>query len=215
MIYVNYGCGLCAPEGWRNYDGSPRLFLENAPIISQILGLWQDRLFPKNVKYGDIVKGLPLTPSIADAVYSSHVLEHLSRQDIEYALINTYRLLRPGGVFRLIVPDIEWRATRYLREREKNPTEAADKFIESCNIGTRRSARGLVGKLRAAYGHSGHNWMYDFGSLSALLKKTGFVNIRRCSMGDAGDPMFDAVEAKDRFFEMGYQELAIQSRRPE
>ena len=214
MIYVNYGCGLCAPTNWSNYDGSPRLWLECTPIFSQIIGLWQGRLFPANVRYGDIVRGLPLEPSSADAVYASHVLEHLSRHDVESALTNTYKLLRSGGIFRLVVPDIEWRAVRYLRDRGEGSCSAADAFIESCNIGLKHMPKGFLGRLRATYGHTGHRWMYDCHSMSTLLIQAGFVDVRRCTMGDSGDAMFDAVEAKDRFFEMGEHELALQARKP-
>lgn len=214
MIYVNYGCGLCAPTNWSNYDGSPRLWLECTPIFSQIIGLWQGRLFPANVRYGDIVRGLPLEPSSADAVYASHVLEHLSRHDVESALTNTCKLLRSGGIFRLVVPDIEWRAVRYLRDRVESIGPAADTFIDSCNIGVKHMPKGFLGRLRATYGHTGHRWMYDCHSMSTLLIQAGFVDVRRCTMGDSGDAMFDAVEAKDRFFEMGEPELALQARKP-
>ena len=214
MIYVNYGCGLCAPTNWSNYDGSPRLWLECTPIFAQIVGLWQGRLFPANVRYGDIVRGLPLEPSSVDAVYASHVLEHLARRDVECALTNTYKLLRSGGIFRLVVPDIEWRAVRYLRDRGEGSYSAADAFIESCNIGLKHMPKGFLGRLRATYGHTGHRWMYDCHSMSTLLIQAGFVDVRRCTMGDSGDAMFDAVEAKDRFFEMGEHELALQARKP-
>lgn len=214
MIYVNYGCGLCAPTNWSNYDGSPRLWLECTPIFAQIVGLWQGRLFPANVRYGDIVRGLPLEPSSVDAVYASHVLEHLARRDVESALTNTYKLLRSGGIFRLVVPDIEWRAVRYVRDRGEGTCSAADAFIESCNIGSKHMPKGFLGRLRATYGHTGHRWMYDFRSMSTLLSQAGFVDVRRCTMGDSGDAMFDAVEAKDRFFEMGELELALQARKP-
>ena len=53
--------------------------------------------------------------------------------------------------------------------------------------------------------------MYDFASLKALLEHAGFTGVRRCSLGDCTDPMFTLVEDKDRFFDSGERELAIEA----
>lgn len=215
LCHINFGCGLCAPQGWLNSDSSPRLFLERFPLIGTAFTALGGRLFPINVAYGDIVSGLPLQDGSADAIYASHVLEHLCRADVERALANTYRLLRSGGVFRLIVPDLAWRAERYLSSRALGDSAAAaDTFIASCNIGEATRPRGLVGKLRAALGNSGHRWMYDLELMTSLLGNAGFIEVRRCTMGDSGDSKFDSVESSERFFDSGEPELAIQVRKP-
>src|SRR5690242_17561521 len=100
---MQYGCGLCAPAGWRNFDASPRLRLEAMPVIGALSGR-SAVIFPKNVEYGNIVKGLPLAKGSCAAVYCSHVLEHLALNDLRTALRETYRVLAPGGLFRLVVP---------------------------------------------------------------------------------------------------------------
>jgi SAM-dependent methyltransferase len=109
-MYVQYGAGLCAPSRWVNFDSSPRLWVERFPVIGRFAG----RLFPLNVRFGNIVSGLPIPVGAADGVYASHVLEHLSRADFETAIRNTFQMLKPGGIFRLIVPDLEIRAAMYL-----------------------------------------------------------------------------------------------------
>lgn len=55
--------------------------------------------------YGDIVRGLPIEEKCAQGIYCSHVLEHIDRKSFEIALQNTLTLLKPGGTFRLVVPD--------------------------------------------------------------------------------------------------------------
>ena len=215
MRHINFGCGLCAPQEWLNFDSSPRLFIERLPVIDTALSALGVQLFPGNVNYGDIVSGLPLKDESADAVYASHVLEHLCRADVERALANTFRLLRSGGVFRLIVPDLAWRAEKYVSSRTLgDSTAAADTFIASCNIGVATRPQGLVGKLRAALGNSGHRWMYDLELMTTLLASAGFVEVRRCTMGDSGDSKFDSVEVSERFFDSGEPELAIQALKP-
>jgi predicted SAM-dependent methyltransferase len=214
-LYVHYGCGLSAPAEWLNFDTSPRLRLERLPAIGAAAGIAGKRLFPRNVRYGDIVAGLPVAPDSADAVYASHVLEHLARNDVEAAIANTFRVLKPGGVFRLIVPDLRWRAARYLHGAESGEEAAADIFIDATGMGMEERRRGVVGLLRAAFGNADHRWLYDEPLLAGLLTKAGFVGIRRCSIGDGGDPMFDHVEDKGRFYDHGEAELALEARKPQ
>lgn len=212
--YVQYGCGLAAPEGWLNFDSSPRLRFERMPGVGLLAGTLGKRLFPQNVIFGEIVGGLPIQDATVDGVYASHVLEHLGRKDAERALANTFRMLKPGGVFRMIVPDLHWRAVRYVRDRERGEVAAADDFIGRTGLGENERPRGTFGMLRYALGNSGHRWLYDAELMSALLAEAGFVNIRRCTFGDSGDPMFDRVEDKGRFFDAGEAELALEGRKP-
>jgi SAM-dependent methyltransferase len=213
-IYVQYGCGLTAPNSWVNFDSSPRLMFERLPGVGQLADALGTRLFPANIRFGDIVRGLPVLDDSADAVYASHVLEHLAREDLPVALANTFRILKPGGIFRLIVPDLAWRAELYLRERQAGEATAADHFIGRCHIGEARRPTGLMGRLRAAFGNSGHNWMYDREQMTYLLQQAGFVDIRPCGIGDSGDPMFDAVESPGRFTDGVQDEAALQACRP-
>lgn len=211
--YVQYGCGACAPEAWVNFDASARLRFEQAPVFGHILRATVGCLFPANVRFGDIVRGLPVPDNIASGVYCSHVLEHLPRDDLPIALRNTLRILIPGGVFRLVVPDLQWRAARYLAAAEGGDASAADELMDGCYLGVRRRLI-FIGAARAAFGKSRHLWMYDFAALKALLEQAGFVGIRRCDCGDAVDPMFGIVEEKDRFLSCGKRELAVEARRP-
>ena len=54
-LYVQYGCGFSAPEGWKNFDASPTLQFERLPVIGRLFTKNASR-FPENVRYGDIVK---------------------------------------------------------------------------------------------------------------------------------------------------------------
>jgi len=105
--YVQYGCGWSAPVGFRNFDASPTLRFERLPLLGKLYTKNNSR-FPENVEYGDIVKGLPVPPTSCEAVYCSHVLEHLSLDDFRKALRNTHRILKSGGTFRLVVPDLDY-----------------------------------------------------------------------------------------------------------
>jgi len=210
-LYIHYGCGLCAPDGWLNFDASPRLRLERVFGLRNLIEGSVGLLFPANVRPGDIVHGLSVADGTASGVYCSHVLEHLPRDDVPGALDNTRRMLRSGGLFRLVLPDLQWRAVRYLKAAERGDPAAADALIEACLLGTRKAPRGLVSRIRNQFGRNAHLWMYDFAAIEMLLERAGFAAIRRCRIGDCRDPMFALVEEAGRFSEGGEAELAIEA----
>lgn len=213
-LYVQYGCGLSAPEGWMNFDASPRLRLERIPLAGSLAKAAGKALFPAAVRYGDIVSGLPVADKSADGLYCSHILEHLDRNSIIPALANSYRVLKPGGVFRLVMPDLIWRARQLLTDHEAGKTEAADAFMETCYLGQRSPTRSLNSKIRMMFGNADHRWMYDAPLMKQLLTEAGFGAIRECEFGDSKDPHFAEVEEEGRFYDSGHKELALEAVRP-
>lgn len=91
---LNVGCGLHFHPDWVNVDV--------VPASSEVIA-------------ADVRKGLPFADEVFDAVYCSHVLEHLPRQEAASLLRHMRRVLRPGGVIRVVVPDMETLAREYLR----------------------------------------------------------------------------------------------------
>jgi SAM-dependent methyltransferase len=206
-LYVNYGCGYgdetCAPEGWLNFDASPTLRVERIPLVGRLL----PARFPGTARYGDIRKGLPIADATADGVYCSHVLEHLALEDFRIALKNTFRMLRPGGLFRLVLPDLKKLAQEYLASSEP---DAAIRFMAAASLGRPTRPKGPMGLLRDLIGNSPHLSMWDYQALAMELGKTGFVSIREAVLGDSGDAMFAKVEFADRWDGA----LGMQSQRP-
>lgn len=62
----------------------------------------------------DLKKGIPAPAASVDAVYHSHVLEHIDRDAVPGFFADIARVLRPGGVHRIVVPDLERYAHEYL-----------------------------------------------------------------------------------------------------
>ena len=196
--YVQYGCGLCAPQTWRNFDASPTLRLQKIPLIRRFFLNGSYPVFPSNVEYGNIVKGLPVQNDSCRAIFCSHVLEHLALNDFRIALRNTYSYLEPSGIFRFIVPDLEKLATDYVNSKDEN---ASHQFLEKSRLGKMSRATGLIGFLRGFLGNSSHLWMWDFKSMSAELRKAGFREIRRAEFGDSSELLFKDVEQEDRWID--------------
>ncbi|WP_295667810.1 methyltransferase domain-containing protein [uncultured Mucilaginibacter sp.] len=196
--YVQYGCGFSAPDEWVNYDASPTLRFERLPILGKLYTRNKQR-FPANVKYGDIVKGLPEQMDSCDAVYCSHILEHLSYGDFLTALKNTYKILKPGGTFRGVVPDLKAAVQDYISGYDT--TEApANELMRDTMLGVENRPKSLSSNIKGMYGNSKHLWMWDYKSLEYELKKAGFINIRPCAFGDSEGPVFKFVEEESRFY---------------
>ncbi|MFA5410242.1 MAG: methyltransferase domain-containing protein [Candidatus Omnitrophota bacterium] len=90
---LNIGCGGRFHIEWNNIDFKPA--------------------HPHIIKL-DIKKGLPYETKSFDAVYSSHLMEHLNAEAARNLLSESSRVLKPNGILRLVMPDLEYNAKLYL-----------------------------------------------------------------------------------------------------
>lgn len=142
----------------------------------------------------DLRRGIPAVDESVDAVYHSHLLEHIDRAHAPAFLAEVVRVLRPGGVHRVVVPDFELACRRYLEHAERCVgtsgfiTDHEDHIAAIIEQMVRREASGtsqqnplrrrvenmLLGDARRR-GET-HQWMYDRISLPAMLRACGFRN---------------------------------------
>jgi hypothetical protein len=101
-----------------------------------------------DVRRADLLGRLPLPDNGAALVYSSHFLEHIPRNQVPDFLAECWRILAPGGVLRLVLPDLENLCRAYLLHRERGEHEKADfvvlEMIDQC---VRRESGGELGRL--------------------------------------------------------------------
>lgn len=191
---IQFGCGLSAPDGWLNYDASPTLRLQRLPVVG---GLFEKSVkFPDGVRYGDVLKGLPHEPNTVTYAYCSHVLEHLALEELRLALKEMHRILKPRGVFRMVLPDLAELIKTYV---EDGSDTAATTFMEKTHLGVKHRPKGIKGQVVAMFGNSKHLWMWDEKSLMRELEAAGFKNIRRAQFGDGPDACFTEVELQSRW----------------
>ena len=67
----------------------------------------------------DLRLGFPFGNESYDAVYGSHVLEHLQPEEADFVLGECYRVLKSGGIVRIVVPDLEEIARLYLEALDR------------------------------------------------------------------------------------------------
>jgi predicted SAM-dependent methyltransferase len=201
-LYVQYGAGNVSIPGWINFDASPTLRIQKIPLIGKLLRSKLNCVFDDDVLYGDIVKGLPIKAESVDGLFCSHVLEHLSYTDFSLALKNSFLYLK-RGVFRMIVPDLEYYINKYqMTLTTGNSDERSRAAIEFCKgtcFGIEGSRTTLAKRLNDVFTNSGHRWMWDYFSLTQALSGHGFVNIKRFQRGDCDDEMFLRPEREHQF----------------
>lgn len=194
--YVQYGCGVDAPTTWLNFDASPTLRLQRIPLIKRFFMNDPYVIFPQGVRYGDIVKGLPISNGSCRAIYCSHILEHLSLEEFRIALRNTFTYLNIGGIFRFVMPDLEQLASDYLNSHDP---QAACRFMQDSYLGRTIRPRGFTGQIRNWLGNTAHLWLWDYKAVVTELEAVGFEENRRASFGDSEDVRFQDVEKVERW----------------
>jgi predicted SAM-dependent methyltransferase len=196
-VNIQYGAGLCGPQNWRNFDSSPMLRLQRIPLLNLLPIARKGAPYPKSVIYGDVVKGLPVASGSADLVYCSHTLEHLALQDCRVALRESARMLKPGGVFRGVMPDLRHLCRAYVTASTNDPN-AAGAFMRDSNLGLERKPRGMA-LVRQYFSRDAHLWMWDYAAIKLELTQAGFVEVREANFGDSAYPSFADVESAHRW----------------
>jgi len=200
-LILNLGCGskTCESEDVVNIDWSIQLRIRTNPVLRVVAPILMKggrlerfRRLPKNILVHNLSKGLPYASNAVDVVYHSHVLEHLDVWVARRFILEIKRVLKPGGIHRIVVPDFEALCRSYLQHVEacdRNELEISrheafiDVIIEQM---VRREASGTSKQSRirrflenlvlgdARRRGETHQWMYDRFSLSALLLDAGF-----------------------------------------
>jgi len=95
LPYANIGCGDTYDHRWINFD------------LNAV---------PGKVQYYNFDRKLPIEDESLEAIYSSHFLEHLTKGQAKSFVNDCYRALSPGGIIRLVTPDLERAAQEYLTQ---------------------------------------------------------------------------------------------------
>lgn len=192
-IKLNLGCGSVRPTGWINTDSSLNANLQRIPII----GGFVNRFF-KTVKYdsGNLVymnlnrKWSNYKDGSVDVVYASHLFEHLTLKSAELFLTESYRCLKPGGVIRIVVPDLYKICKKYIEEYEggkDDPTEFIMWAINMHREGQYGNDIPFFKKIVLewqGYPHQ-HKFMYDDKSLGKKMAEKGFREIKSLTYGES------------------------------
>ena len=152
-----FGCGETRYPGWVGID-----CLRNKSV---------DLLL-------DLRRRLPFHDASVEYCYSEHFLEHLYPDEARLHLAEVHRILKPGGVYRIVVPAAIHFMRKYLEgDRafftlahpwEARPLDALYKIVNWCG---------------------NHRGIYDFAQIEYLAKETGFAAARECRANQSSIPL--------------------------
>ncbi|MEK7555434.1 MAG: methyltransferase domain-containing protein [Patescibacteria group bacterium] len=154
-FYINVGCGEKGISGFINIDANP--------------------LRPKILLY-DVRLKLPFSDDSATIIYVSNILEHFYLDELANILKEFRRIMRPGGILRIVVPDLEKSISSYIQKDSQFFSDFPRNFK---SIGGRF--------VNLIFCDSQHKTAFDFNFIKELLAAVGFSskNIYKKSYGQS------------------------------
>jgi SAM-dependent methyltransferase len=185
---LHVGAFDVAHEGWLNTDVTPHMAIARVPGLPAALrraGRLSDERWAayragtfRQLHYLDLTQPLPFADGVFEAAFGSHVLEHLTPGEAEGVLRELHRVLRPGGIVRISVPDLD----RVIAEYDPS---SPDEFLFGMWQGRERSTS-----------RHRHWWLYNERSLANLLAATGFGDVRRESFRVGRCPDVERIDSR-------------------
>jgi SAM-dependent methyltransferase len=178
-----------AVPGWLNTDVTPHLLVARVPVLPWLLArigvIGEQRVAAyrsgafRSVRYLDVTRRFRFDDETFDVVYASHLLEHLHPDAAERCLREVHRVLRPGGILRLAVPDLDHMVAHY---DPADPNQFLWGIYQGRGARAKRTAR--------------HWWHYNEVSLEALLRSIGFREMQRREFQEGRCPDLDQIETR-------------------
>lgn len=161
-VYLHVGCGQ------RRIDGFVHIDLESSADLRM-----------------DVNLGLPFGDNSVQGVFSEHFFEHLSQAQGCNFLRECRRVLAPGGIVRIAMPDLDYCVERYLnnwRDQAGLKDFGLDWIQNRCEF------------LNVAMREWGHQWIYNEEELRRVARYAGLTFLARREHGVSDDPMLAGRE---------------------
>ena len=172
---LQIGCGMNIREGWLNTDWHPR---------------------SREVLHLDATKRYPFEDASLEAVFSEHMIEHVSFPDGLKMLGECFRVLEPGGRLRISTPDLAFLIDLYREDKNELQHEYIEWATEWFIPHAPEPVDTFV--INNYVRDWGHLFIYDERVLRIALEKTGFTDIVRHEVGESEDPVFRGLENASR-----------------
>ncbi|WP_375001007.1 methyltransferase domain-containing protein [Aeromicrobium sp. CTD01-1L150] len=157
--------------------------------------------------YLDATSPWPLEAGAVSHVYSDNVIEHLTLEATRRMLREAHRCLVPGGVIRLITPDVRAHVEMYL-SGEPALEDAAARHYRNLGLVVEHP----IDVLRIPIGAFGHHegYVFDFETLRIELESAGFTDVVRTPTGASDRPELSGLDVRTS---EGGAQLAVEATR--
>tara|TARA_B100000886_G_C20408650_1_gene485976 strand:+ start:409 stop:1113 length:705 start_codon:yes stop_codon:yes gene_type:complete len=147
-----------------------------------IPGFFNSQIIGKNPI--DITKKTPFENDSINTIFSTHVIEHLHKNQIIFFLKECYRVLEPDGVNIIMTPSLskiikilylnnDSKNKEFLLLRQKKWEK--ENHLNSCSY------------LNGIFRNYGHRFILDFDFIEFEAKKIGYKDIRVCDNNNTPD----------------------------
>ena len=143
IVKIHFGSGAHRLNGWINVDLNFRC---HPDVIL------------------DVGKCIPVPDASVDHIFSEDLIEHLEYKDDKFFIQECYRILKPGGIMRILTPNLEAIVRQYV-DRDVGTLNWYDKEYGCRTFGE---------MLNAAMRGMGHRFIYDEETLRLALEEAGF-----------------------------------------
>lgn len=167
---INIGAQTNAPHGWLNVDLLP---------------------FP-GITFMNATKRWPLPDECVDAILCEHMIEHVTKEQGQFVLMEAYRVAKKGAPIRIVTPDL-----RSFAKLALDPTEPEAEIYVRFIQGRfpHMSPHDIVNNNFYGYGH---RYIYSSDELAKALRNVGFDDIKESRGGFPNNPIFADVEGHPR-----------------
>lgn len=176
-VLLNVGCGPYPLNGFINLD-----YFWNPAV---------------DICWDITSRKYPIKDSSLEGIFTEHCLEHIPFEKCLDNLKEFHRLLKPNGTVRVVVPDGQIYIDLYQERKAGKPVVLPYGEEEMTP---------MISLNRIMRGH-GHLFIYDFETMSLLLEKAGFKNIRKETFHNGRDPRL-LVDRPERAIESLYVEAS-------
>ena len=171
-IRLNIGCGTDYKEGWINIDNN------SDHNITRLDLNWDLRHY------------LPFPNDSVDFIFNEHFLEHLTVEQGKNAIREFLRVLKPGGVLRIAMPDLDKTVAEYYNEDWKNTPVIKNFGLDF--IQTRAE------RINISFRWWGHQWLYNYEELERRIREAvPGVTVIQCELRKSEHPDLRNLETRD------------------
>jgi SAM-dependent methyltransferase len=205
---LHLGCGINTPDGWINLDGAWNAWLAKHQIVCRMLkGLHALPVSLRDMRpdiiIHDVRKPLPFQDNSIHAIYASHLLEHLYLEEAKRLLKECFRILQPGGILRMVVPDLRAIILEYMGEKILSNSSDNMKAASPADRLNRRlafrvsdpSANGILYRIyNSIKDFHSHKWMY----VIMYFEQADFVDVQQLGFHQSLIEGIEEIEESER-----------------
>jgi len=168
LAYVQFGCGEHLFENFLNTDC----------FVNDNADLHIDCRFP-----------IPLENNAWKGIYTHHFLEHIEYPHALNFYSESYRILKLGGVLRIVVPDAEKIIKLYASSDPADKQKVFEFYPPWHRHEEHKTAMEVVNYIFRDNMYNQHYFAFDFETLEYRLKEAGFSNVNLLGLNESADPM--------------------------